>query len=72
MTFEEGVSLEAIRTALVESRSKLIRGPDEQGAWVVEISIPEGMSDADIIDSVRTIQGVEHVAIQDPNPGHHR
>jgi len=62
LTFEKGVSPETVRAALIQSRSSLVSGPDEKGTWVVDIRVPEGVSDTDFIQSVRTIDGIEYAA----------
>lgn len=63
LTFEEGVPSSTVRAALIEARSKLIRGPDETGTYVVEVRAARDMSDAEVIESIRAIQGVKHVAL---------
>lgn len=63
LTFEEGVPSSTVRAALIEARSKLIQGPDETGTYVVAVRVARDMSDAEIIESIRAIRGVKHVAL---------
>ncbi len=65
LTFGDDVGAQTIRTVLIEARSRLIRGPDETGTYIVDIKVPKNVSEAEFIRSVREIEGVAHAAFYD-------
>lgn len=70
LTFEEGVEPETVRAVLIETRSRLVGGPDEQGTWVVDISVPADMTDLEFIRSMRNTNGIARAAFVDDGDKH--
>lgn len=70
LTFEEGVEPETVRAVLIETHSRLAGGPDEKGTWVVDISVPADMTDAEFIRSMRNIDGIARAAFVDDGDKH--
>lgn len=65
LRFEDGVDPETVRSVLIETRSTLVTEPDENGTYIVEISVPVGMSEAEFIGSMGKIDGIANVAFLD-------
>ena len=62
LIFTQPIKADTQRAALIETNSYLVSGPDENGRYIVEVRIPEDMSDAEFISSLRAIDGVEYAA----------
>lgn len=62
LTFEQPVMAETLRSALIETRSNIVSGPDRDGTYIVEVAVPSHMTDAEFINSMRAIDGVQYAA----------
>jgi hypothetical protein len=62
LTFEQPVMAETLRSALIETRSNIVSGPDKDGTYIVEVAVPSHMTDAEFINSMRAIDGVQYAA----------
>lgn len=62
LTFEQPAGGDVIRSALIESRSTIVSGPDEEGTWIVEVDMPASVSPESFLESLRQIEGVRHAA----------
>lgn len=62
LTFEQPVMAETLRAALIETRSNIVSGPDKDGTYIVEVAVPPHMTDAEFINSMRAIDGVQYAA----------
>lgn len=62
LTFEQPIKAETLRAALIETHSNIVSGPDSNGTYIVEIRVPENMSDARFIQSIRNIDGVKYAS----------
>ncbi|MCB1643874.1 MAG: zf-HC2 domain-containing protein [Pseudomonadales bacterium] len=62
LQFDQPLSAQTLRAAFIETRSNIVSGPDAEGAYLVEVVIPEGMSDAEFLRSLRSIEGVRSAA----------
>ncbi len=60
VTFENPIPASALRRALIETRSHIVSGPDENGSYLVEVEVPAHMTDSEFIESMRAIEGVEY------------
>lgn len=65
LTFEEKASSDMVRTALIESRSSIIAGPDETGTYTVEIEVPESVAPEEFLGRLGQIEGVRFAAFED-------
>lgn len=65
LRFEDGVDPETVRSALIETRSTLAGAPDENGTYIVDITVPAGMNEAEFIRSMSKINGIASVAFLD-------
>jgi hypothetical protein len=59
LTFEQPIKGEALRQALIDTRSNIVSGPDELGVYIVEIPVPPMSTDEQFINSIRSISGVQ-------------
>lgn len=59
LEFEQPISTDTLRAALIETNSNIVSGPRENGSYLVEVVIPEGLSDAEFIRALRRIEGVK-------------
>ncbi|HKI73794.1 MAG TPA: zf-HC2 domain-containing protein [Pseudomonadales bacterium] len=64
LTFDQPIQADTLRAALIETQSNIVSGPDKRGTYIVEIRIPEGVSDARFLDSLRKIKGVRYAAFE--------
>lgn len=62
LTFEQPIRAETLRAALIETHSNIVSGPDPEGTYIVEVPVPDGVTDADFIEGIRKIDGVKHAA----------
>jgi hypothetical protein len=62
VTFEQPIQADALRAALIETRSSIVEGPDDEGAYLLEVRIPDNMTDGEFIHSIQAIDGVQHAA----------
>ncbi|MEX2489586.1 MAG: zf-HC2 domain-containing protein [Pseudomonadales bacterium] len=62
LTFGDGVSARVVREALIEARSRLVDGPDETGAYILDVMVPENVSEDTFIESLQKIDGIAKVA----------
>lgn len=60
LSFNPSVQAEAKRAALIETRSQIVSGPDKLGTYTVNMSIPVEQTDAEFINSIRQINGVQY------------
>jgi len=60
LTFTLPIKNAARRAALIETDSYIVSGPDESGRYVIEIIVPENLTDAEFVDYLQAIDGVEH------------
>lgn len=60
LTFEQPVAPETLRRALIEARSTIVSGPDELGAYVVEVEVPAHLTDTQFLNSLEAIEGVRY------------
>lgn len=68
LTFEQPIRAETLRAALIETHSNIVSGPDSDGSYVVEVSVPTEMTDDQFIRSIRDIEGVKYAAFEQPSP----
>ena len=54
-----------MRQALIETRSNIVSGPDEEGTYIVEVVIPEKMSSEQYLQSMREIEGIQQARLDD-------
>jgi hypothetical protein len=52
-----------MRQALIETSSNIVSGPDEHGNYLVEVRVPDTMTDAQYLAQIREIDGVEHARL---------
>ncbi len=60
LNFVEPIPAITLREALIETRSDIISGPDEQGTYVVEIMVPVGQAPATYLERIRAVEGVRY------------
>lgn len=65
ITFAENISSATLRSAFVETGAYIVSGPDDQGRYVVEIVQASGQSQAELLESMSAVTGVEYVALLD-------
>ena len=65
LTFEQPMQAMTIREVLIETHSNIVSGPDEKGAYVVEVVIPAKMSSEEYLQSIRKIEGVQYARLND-------
>lgn len=58
--FTNPIPAATMRQALIETHSNIISGPDDQGNYLVEVRVPDTMTDAQYLAQIREIDGVEH------------
>lgn len=66
LTFAQPISAQTMRQALIDTNSYLVSGPDSSGAYIVDIAVPDQMTDDEFIHSIKTIHGVEDAAFVGP------
>jgi hypothetical protein len=59
LTFVQPIKAQTMRQALIDTNSYLVSGPDDTGAYIVDIRVPDQLGDAQFISSLRKIEGVE-------------
>lgn len=64
LTFEVPIKAETLRSALIETRSNIVSGPDDDGTYILEVAVPGEMSDHEFIESMREIRGVQYAAFE--------
>jgi len=72
LTFDQPVQAETIRTALIETGSQIVSGPDQSGTYAVNISVPAELTDIEFLNSIRQIKGVQYAGftqMSDTHPG---
>ena len=60
LTFTQPIRAQTMRQALVDTNSYIVSGPDQDGAYVVDVRVPEQLSETQFIDFIRRIDGVEN------------
>ena len=66
LTFTQPIRAQTMRHALVETNSYIVSGPDQAGAYIVDIQVPEQLSETQFIDFIRNIDGVENATLINP------
>ncbi len=66
LTFAQPISAQTMRQTLIDTNSYLVSGPDSAGAYIVDIAVPDQMTDDEFIYSIKTIDGVEDAAFVAP------
>jgi len=62
LTFDQPVQAETIRAALIDTRSRIVSGPDQVGTYTVNIRVPPSVTDVEFLESIRQIDGVRYAA----------
>ncbi|MEX0943908.1 MAG: zf-HC2 domain-containing protein [Pseudomonadales bacterium] len=65
LTFAQPVMAKTLRSALIETKSNIVSGPDADGRYIVEVTVPAHMTDLEFINSMRAIDGVQYAAFYD-------
>ena len=60
LTFTQPIGAQTMRQALVDTNSYIVSGPDRDGAYVVDVQVPEHLSEPQFINFIREIDGVEN------------
>ncbi|MCZ6503573.1 MAG: zf-HC2 domain-containing protein [Gammaproteobacteria bacterium] len=60
LTFDQPIQALTMRKALIETRSNIVSGPDEEGIYVVEVEIPPEMTSEEYLQAMRKIEGVQY------------
>ena len=63
LEFETAVSNEQQRAAFIDRGAYIVSGPDEAGRFVVEITVPAGTTDDEMVHSISAIDGVKYAAV---------
>ena len=63
LTFTQPIRAQTMRHALVETNSYIVSGPDQAGAYIVDIQVPDQLSETQFIDFIRKIDGVENATL---------
>lgn len=58
--FHNPIPAMTMRKALIETNSNIISGPDENGNYLVEVVVPNTMTDIEYLARIREIDGVVH------------
>lgn len=58
LTFEQPIQAQTLRQALIDTRSNIISGPSNDGTYLVEMNVPQGVPDADFLKTIQQIEGV--------------
>ncbi len=69
LTFNQPIKAQTMRSALIETQSYLVSGPDEDGRYLVEVEVPEAMSKLEFVTTLRAIDGVENVVFAQSDTG---
>lgn len=57
--FAQPIPATALRRALIETRSTIISGPDDQGRYLVEVTVPGDENAEEFLRDIKQIDGVE-------------
>lgn len=63
LMFEQDASSEQIRSALIRTGSSIVSGPDPDGTYVVDMTIPAETAPDAFFESVSALEGVREVAL---------
>lgn len=58
--FEQPIPAVTLRQALLETRSNIVSGPDNQGVYVVEVRLDKSVDEARYLERLQQIEGVRH------------
>ena len=58
--FHNPIPAATMRQALIETGSNILSGPDENGNYLVEVIVPNSMTDVEYLGQIREIDGVIH------------
>ena len=58
--FHNPIPAVTMRQALIETGSNIVSGPDENGNYLVEVIVPNSMTDVEYLAQIRGIDGVIH------------
>lgn len=64
--FHNPIPAMTMRQALIETNSNIISGPDENGNYLVEVVVPNNMTDIEYLARIREIDGVVHARFTNP------
>jgi Putative zinc-finger len=65
LTFRQPIQAQTMRQALIETHSNIVSGPDEEGTYIVEVEIPLDMTNAEYLDSMQDIDGVQYARLSE-------
>ena len=65
LTFNQPIQALTMRQALIETRSNIVSGPDENGIYVVEVEIPHEMTSEEYLQAMRKIEGVQYARLSE-------
>ena len=60
LTLTQPIGAQTMRQALVDTSSYIVSGPDQDGVYVVDVQVPEQLSERQFINLIRKIDGVEN------------
>ena len=68
LTFDESITPEELRSVLIEMKSNIVKGP-ENGVYIVDLSVPDNVTDSQFIKSIREIEGVKYAVYAETHTG---
>jgi hypothetical protein len=68
LTFDDTARADVIRNVLVASRANIVGGPGSKGGYLVEIPVPVGQNDRQLLTTIQQMNGVKHVTLIGPSP----
>lgn len=63
ITFEQPIQARAMRSALIDTRSNIVSGPDAAGVYLVDVVVPESVSMDTYLLDIRNIEGIQHAML---------
>ncbi len=63
ITFEQPIQARAMRSALIDTRSNIVSGPDATGVYLVDVMVPESLSMDVYLSGMRNIEGIQQAML---------